>query len=363
MMTSPFDSLTFSHGPAMANRFMLAPLTNSQSHDDGSLSDEEFTWLTKRAEGHFGMVMTCASHVQRTGRGFPGQLGCWSDDHLPGLTRLASAIKAQGSVALLQLHHAGRRAPEELTGQSPVAPGPDPNTQARALTTEEVKEVIEDFVVAAERCDQAGFDGVELHGAHDYLLCEFLNADLNNRTDEYGGNQENRYRIFAEIIEGVRGRCSENFMLGVRLSPEHFGLVTADVIDVFNRLVATNTIDFIDLSMWDTFKEAAEEELSGQTLLSLFTGLDRGATRLIVAGHLYNGADVQRALDLGADVVALGKAAIANHNFPELMRDDPGVAMREIPIPRSVLADEGLSPTFIDYMAGWQGFVTEEESA
>ena len=143
----------------------------------------------------------------------------------------------------------------------------------------------------------------------------------------------------------------------MRLSPERFGLATADVIDVFERLVALETVDFIDLSLWDVFKEAVDPEFAPQPLLGLFTALDRGPVRLAVAGHLYSGSDVQRALDLGADIVAIGRAAITNHDFPLLMQADPMVAMRELPVPREVLAAEGLGPTFVEYMANWKGFV------
>src|SRR5246127_237132 len=119
-MTDLLDPISFVRGPAWKNRFMLAPLTNLQSHPDGKLSDEEFHWLTFRAAGGFGLVMTCAAHVQRIGNGFPGQLGVFSDDHLPGLTRLADAIRAKGAVSSIQLHHAGIRSPKELTGEAPV---------------------------------------------------------------------------------------------------------------------------------------------------------------------------------------------------------------------------------------------------
>ncbi len=223
--------------------------------------------------------MTCASHVESRGQGFEGQLGCFGDEHLPGLTRLAAGIRAQGSVAIVQLHHAGRRAPAELIGTSPVAPADDAKYGARALTTAEVEEVIESFIAAAVRCDQAGFDGVELHGAHDYLLCEFLNAEFNDRTDDYGGSREARFRIFDEIISGIRRRCRPDFHLGVRLSPERFGMATADVIDAFERLVATEKVDLIDLSLWDVFKEAADEQFASRPLLEVFTDLDRGAVR------------------------------------------------------------------------------------
>lgn len=107
-----FEPLSFSHGPAMKNRFMLAPLTNQQSLPDGRLSDEEFHWLTMRATGGFGLTMTCAAHVQAVGQGFAGQLGVFGDQHVEGLARLASDIKAKGSIAAAQLHHAGNRAPK-----------------------------------------------------------------------------------------------------------------------------------------------------------------------------------------------------------------------------------------------------------
>ena len=106
-MSRLFEPLSFTRGPDMKNRFMLAPLTNSQSHDNGVLSDEEFNWLTMRARGGFGLTMTCASHVQSIGQGFPGQLGVFSDVHIEGLTHLATAIKSYDSVAICQLHHAG----------------------------------------------------------------------------------------------------------------------------------------------------------------------------------------------------------------------------------------------------------------
>ena len=120
--------LQFKSGQQMKNRFMLAPLTNSQSHADGRLSDEEFHWLTMRAKGQFGLTMTCAAHVQAVGQGFPGQLGIFGDEHLDGHTRLAKAIKDEGSIAVVQLHHAGMRSPKELIGQSPVCPSDDAET-------------------------------------------------------------------------------------------------------------------------------------------------------------------------------------------------------------------------------------------
>ena len=357
-MSSLFDTVTFAHGPSMPNRFMLAPLTNMQSHPDGTLSDDEKTWLVKRAEGGFGLVMTCAAHVQKRGQGFPGQLGTFSDDHIAGLTGLASAIKSHGSVAIVQLHHAGHRSPKDLIGEAPVCPSDDPETGARALSTEETEALIADFVAAAVRCDRAGFDGVELHGAHDYMICEYLNPELNQRTDRYGGSLENRARLLMEIVAGIRRECRADFNLSVRLSPERFGMRTGEIRDVFVALVDAG-VDFVDMSLWDVFKEAADPDFAGRRLIDLFAELPRRTTRLAVAGKLYSALDAQRAIDAGADVAVLGRGAILHHDFPNQVRRNAEFAMRDLPVTPETLKDEGLSDTFVGYMRNWPGFVTE----
>lgn len=358
-MTSLADPVSFTRGPGMKNRFMLAPLTNQQSHEDGVLSEDEYRWLTLRAEGGFGLTMTCASHVQAIGKGFSGQLGCFGDEHLEGLTRLAAGIKNHDSVAIVQLHHAGHRSPAELIGEAPVCPSDDPKMGARAMTVGEVEEMIEAFVAAAVRCQNAGFDGVELHGAHDYVICQFLNSELNQRTDRFGGSLENRSRVLFDIVDGIRARCRPDFNLSVRLSAERFGMKTAEITEVFGRLVDSKKVDFIDMSLWDCFKEAADADFAGRRLVDIFANLERGDTRLAVAGKLYSAADVQRAIDAGADMIAVGRAAITNHDFPRRAIADPGFAMRELPVARDVLRQEGLSDSFIGYMGNWPGFVGE----
>lgn len=357
-MVSLFDPVAFSRGPSMPNRFMLAPLTNQQSHRDGTLSNEEYHWLTKRAQGGFGLTMTCASHVQAAGQGFAGQLGCFSNDHLPGLTRLADGIHQYESVAIVQLHHAGRRSPKDLIGTDPLSAGADEKMGARAMTTAEVEQMIQAFVDAAVRTEKAGFDGVELHGAHDYLICQFLNAELNTRTDQFGGSFENRQRVLFAIIDGIRAACGSNFHLGVRLSPERFGMKTSEIVEVYRRLISENKVDMIDMSLWDVFKTGADDDFADRRLIDIFANEERGTTRLAVAGKLYSAADSQRAIEAGADIVAIGRAAITNHDFPRLSHDSSFV-MRELPVPRDVLVAEGLSDSFVTYMGNWPGFVGE----
>ena len=345
---SLFDPLPLTRGKPLKNRFMLAPLTNCQSHPDGRLSEDEFRWLTLRAQGGFGLTMTCAAHVQAQGQGFPGQLGVFGDQHLEGLSRLAAAINATGSRSSVQLHHAGNRSPKELVGQ-PVSASDDPETGARGLSLGEVEQLVEDFVEAAVRSEKAGFDGVELHGAHGYILAQFLSPEINRRDDRYGGSLENRARILFEIIDGVRRRTGPDFQLGLRLSPERFGLRLSEIVEVAQEVLRDGRIDYLDMSLWDVFKEPAEEAHKGRPLMSYFTELDRGDVKLGVAGKITSAAIAAEMLDRGADYVLIGRAAIVHHDFPEKARD-PAFTQTPIPVSAEHLANEGVSPTFIEYL-------------
>jgi 2,4-dienoyl-CoA reductase-like NADH-dependent reductase (Old Yellow Enzyme family) len=358
-MTSLFAPLSLARGPALKNRFMLAPLTNLQSHPDGVLSDDEFRWLTMRAEGGFGLTMTCAASVQYAGLGFPGQLGVYDDKHLPGLTRLAAAINAQGSHSVVQLHHAGMRTPEKIVGHKPLCPSDDAETGARAMTEAEVEGTIADFVAAAQRADKAGFHGVELHGAHGYLICQFLSPEINKRTDRYGGSLENRARFLFEIVDRVRAACRPDFSLGVRLSPERFGLKLAEIRDVAQRLMREGKIDYLDMSLWDTFKEPEEADYKGRPLVSWFADLARGAVRLGAAGKITTGAVCRKAMDAGLDFVIIGRAAILHHDFPRRVEANAGFEPAPLPVTAQHLRDEGLGEAFVSYMRTWKGFVAE----
>lgn len=359
-MTDLFAPMSFSHGPVMKNRFMLAPLTNLQSHPDGKMSDDEFHWLTMRAQGGFGLTMTCAAHVQRVGQGFPGQMGIWSDDHIEGLTRLAAAIKAAGSIAVVQLHHAGMRSPKELIGEAPLCPSDNAEFGARGLSEAEVAQLVEDFIVAAERAEKAGFDGVEIHGAHGYILCQFLSAEINLRTDACGGSLDNRARVIREIIDGIRARCRPDFNLGLRLSPERFGLKLDEIRDLAQALMTEDKIDYLDMSLWDSFKEPSDEAFKGRSLMSYFTELDRGNVRLGVAGKITTAAQARAVLEAGADFAVIGRAAILHHDYPLKIQADPDFQPVSLPVSAAHLRAEGLGPAFVTYMSSWPGFVAAE---
>jgi len=358
-MPSLHDPLSFTRGVALKNRFMLAPLTNEQSHKDGVLSDAEYKWLTMRAEGGFGLTMTCATAICPRGIGFNGQLAAYRDQHLEGLTRLAAAINLQGSHSVVQLHHAGMRSPKDLIGGAPLCPSANAEFGAEAMTLGEVEKARDDFIAAAKRCERAGFHGVELHAAHGYLICQFLSAEINQRDDRYGGSLENRVRLLNEIIDGVRTACGANFSLGVRLSPERFGLNLLEIQEVAQALMRGGKIDYLDMSLWDAFKEPTDFKGEGRSLISYFTSLDRGNVRLGAAGKITTGALAREAMEAGLDFVVIGRAAILHHDFPKQVQANPDFTPIPLPAPVAHLKNEGLSAPFVDYMRAWKGFVEE----
>jgi len=355
------DPLPLTRGPTWSNRITLAPLTNWQSHADGTLGDDEYRWLTMRAQGGFSMTMTCAAHVQASGQGFPGQLGAWSDAHLPGLTRLAQGIHAGGGVSSLQLQHSGRRADKALTSQPVVAPWDDAETGARALTTAEVEQLVQDFIASARRAEQAGFHGVELHGAHGYLLAQFLDGENNRRSDRYGGSFENRYRILFELIAGIRAATGPDFQLGLRLSPERFGITMPESLALAQLVLDDGRLDYLDMSLWDCFKAPLDPAYAGKSLIAHFAALDRGATRLGVAGKIMDTVTANRCLDSGVDFVMIGRGAMLHHDFARRALADPAFCCIERPVSRAHLQAEGLGPAFLQYVSStWPRFVAEE---
>jgi 2,4-dienoyl-CoA reductase-like NADH-dependent reductase (Old Yellow Enzyme family) len=344
----------------MANRLALSPMTSDQALPDGRITPDEVRWIRMRAEGGFGMVMTSASYVQPCGKGGPGQTGIYADSHTEGLAELAQEIRRRGRVAALQLHHAGHRAWRRSVAD-PVAPSDHPDSRARAMTTAEVEALVEDFVAGARRAERAGFHGVEVHGAHGYLLAQFLSPEDNRRTDRYGGGLENRARVLFEIVEGVRGACRPDFQLGLRLSPERWGMRLAEVRDVAQALMATGHLDWLDLSLWDALKAPAEPGFQDRRLFEWFTDLPRGATRLGVSGKIATPAIAAELLAAGADLVFVGRAAILHHDWPRRAAADAAFVPVATPVPETHLAAAGVGERFIRYLHTFDGFVGGED--
>ncbi|OZF07837.1 NADH:flavin oxidoreductase [Rhodococcus sp. 15-1154-1] len=352
------DCLTFDRGPEWSNRVALAPLTNQQSNNDGTLHDDELRWLAARATGGFATVMTGAAHVSRAGQAFPGQLGVWSDEFIPGLTRVASSLRERGSRSVLQLHHGGARARQELSGVSVRAPWTDVDRNVLALSPEEIGHVVGEFAAAAARAELAGFDGVEIHGAHGYLLAQFLDKRRNARADAYGGSLENRSRIIFEVLEAVRSSTSATFQVGLRLSPERYGVELSDSLLVAAETMRSGLIDYLDMSLWDVSARPKDSAVEATTLLDRFAALPRGRCKLGVAGKLMSGDLAQECLDAGVDFVLIGTAGILHHDFATRVIEDQSFRSIPQPVSGEHLAAQAVGPAFIEYLSTqWDDFV------
>jgi 2,4-dienoyl-CoA reductase-like NADH-dependent reductase (Old Yellow Enzyme family) len=163
--------------------------------------------------------------------------------------------------------------------------------------------------------------------------------------------------VLFDIIEGINASCGRAFSLGVRLSPERFGQRTEEIRDLAGQLLTDDRIDYLDMSLWDVFKPAHDEAFAGESLLKVFTDLPRKGVALGAAGKLYSAGDCQRAIESGLDFVLIGRGAVVHADFPAQAMANPDFAMLELPVSRQHLADQGLGPKFIDYMASWKGFV------
>lgn len=354
-----------SSGKETINRIALAPMTNGQSNDDGTLGEDEYDWLVRRAKEGFGMIITCAAHVSIEGQGWTGELGIFDDKHIDGLTHLAHGIKQYNSLAIVQIFHGGARSPENITGKQPwsasahVMDFQQPPVSVREGTPQEIKKVIADFVAAAQRAYKAGCDGVELHGAHGYLLHQFLSTATNKRTDEWGGSFENRTRLLRTILKEIRRSLPKNFMIGVRLSPEDKG--TYKGIDFDESLELANILslegaDYIHVSPWDAFKKPEKYLTGTQTIIEYFRKKIPADVPIIVAGEIWTAGDAEKAIELGADLVALGKVAIGNPDWPIKSKEENYQPVRP---PYSVehLKASGLGDAFVEYMKRWKNFV------
>lgn len=351
-----FKPLTLLHGPALRNRFMLAPLTNQQSDDDGTASGLDHRWIEQLAQGGYALIQTCATTVEAGGIAFARQLGIHSDAHLPGLARIASAIRAGGGLSAVQLHHAGHRANPLLGGviapaSSRTAPG------VKALSTEQVERIRDSFIAAALRAERAGFDGVAVHGAFGWILSEFMSPYLNDRLDKYGGSLENRARLTIEVIEGIRRACGPDFQIGWRLSLERYGLRLEELREVTADILERELIDYLDLALWDSAQVVQDGVYRGRTMLSVFADIPRKGVRVGVAGRIMGAERAAQLLDEGCDFVLIGRAGILQRDFPLQVRADPRYDSPRLPVPARYLRAGGLSERFIDHLRGWPYFV------
>ena len=256
-----FERFTYRSGIDVKNRIAMAPMTNFSSNPDGTVTDAEVEYYERRSNG-VGMVITAGTHVTANGKGFLGQFGADTDEMIPSLRRLANAIKARGAKAVLQIFHGGRQCPPDLMPDGePVSASAVPTKEGaptpRAMTEAEIEEIIRAFGEATRRAIEAGYDGVEIHGANGYLLHQFFSPHSNRREDKWGGSIDNRMRFPLAIVDAVQqavqAHAKRPFLVGYRFSPEEeyeIGFTMADTLQLVDAL-ADKSLDYLHISLMD----------------------------------------------------------------------------------------------------------------
>ena len=227
------------------NRICVPPMVRYRlAGPDGIVTDGHVAHYRRMAEGGAGLIIQEATCITRDGRLSGDQLGIWSDDHIPGLRRIVEAVHGEGCPIFVQLHHAGIQTfgPDHPCPSAYLLHTPSGDRQGRPLTLEEIASIRGAFIEGGRRAYEAGYDGVELHGCHSYLLCQFLNRNVNRRTDRYG---QEPMTLIREIYKGIREVTSPEFVIGIRLGG--FEPTLADGIAHARALEAMG-IEFLDIS-------------------------------------------------------------------------------------------------------------------
>jgi len=228
----------------LANRVVMPPMGTNLGNPDGTVSEANLAYIKRRARGGAGLIITEITSVHPSGSATANELGAYEDRFIPGLKKIADAVHAAGSKVALQLHHAGRESLYLLQEGKAIAPSAIRSLvfglTPREITLEEIQEIIAAFGAAALRAKEAGFDAIEVHGAHGYLLTQFLSALSNKRVDEYGGSLINRSRFIIEVLQEVRRKVGEDFPISLRLSVEECikdGYTFEDIRPILPNLV------------------------------------------------------------------------------------------------------------------------------
>ncbi len=238
----------------IANRFVRSATHDFMADRDGSVTDRQVSLFKNLARGKVGLIITGHAYVNPQGKASPYQTGVYTDNLIEGLSQIIEAVHQYPSRIFLQLSHAGRQTKPKICGSTPLAPSsvyePTFKVTPKEMSREEVKGVIDDFIQSSRRAKQAGFDGVELHVAHGYLLSSFISPRTNKRKDEWGGTLSNRLRIVIEIVQGIKGLLGKEFPLIVKLNSSDFlpaGLNIEESIEIAKKMERKG-IDGIEVS-------------------------------------------------------------------------------------------------------------------
>ena len=304
----------------LKNRVVMPPMVTRYASDDSFVTERTKDYYEARARGGAGLIIVEATYVHRQGRAFANQIGISEDKFIPKLSELTNVVHRHGARIAIQLHHGGREAKAALSGLQPIAPSPLPGMAGempREMTVEEIAETVAYFAEAAVRARKAGFDGVELHGAHGYLIDQFLSPTSNKRKDEYGGDVRHRARFLLEVIAAVKEAVGEEYPVWCRMDGKEYGVegITLEDAQRTARLAQDAGLAAIHVSAWGpapptnrttpTFVSAVIEELA--------EGVKKAVSIPVIAVGRITPEDAERMLRQGkADLIAVGKAVLAD---------------------------------------------------
>ncbi|APX73236.1 NADH-dependent flavin oxidoreductase [Companilactobacillus allii] len=324
-MTKITDELTFRRGLTLKNRFIMPPMTTKMSFYDGTVTNDEVSYYGSRA-GEVGAIITGAANVQDDGKGWDGELSVSDDQFIPGLAKLAANIKKNGTKAILQIFHAGRMTNSGvLHGVQPVSASAvsaqrKDSQVPRAMEENEIKELIENFKKATQRAIDAGFDGVELHGANTYIIQQFFSPNSNRRDDKWGGSLEKRYQFIDELVDGVISVVDKsdvkNFIVGYRFSPEEYetpGIRMSDTMWLVDKL-SDKPLDYLHLSENDYNRISVSDDYNDKPILAYIHDQINGRVPLIGVGDVRGKKQADEVLE-NAELVGVGKQMLLDPHF------------------------------------------------
>ncbi|WP_020007891.1 NADH-dependent flavin oxidoreductase [Salinicoccus albus] len=328
-----FETVPLPNGAELRNRFVLAPLTHVTSNDDGTASDAEVEYLEKRAQDA-GLALSAATNVTDLGKSFPGQPSIAHESDIESQRRVAHALKKNGAKAILQIHHGGVQALPRLTPNGDSA-GPSPMTiqsfdeteahNAREISEDEIQETIKAFGEATRRAIEAGFDGVEIHGANHYIIHQFVSPHFNQRTDQWG---EDRYLFAMEIVDEVVRTAAhyadENFIIGYRFSPDEPQNpgINMEITEEFLGKLTEHPLDYLHASLGQLHSETRIGKYQGIERIELLHKWIDGRMPLVGIGSIFTPDEALEGIESGnIELLALGRALLLDHNFINKIKD------------------------------------------
>lgn len=323
-----FQTYTLNNGVTIKNRLAVAPMTHFGSQADGLISDQERTFLSNRA-GDMGLFITAATLVQKDGKAFHGQPEATGEHCLDSLKETAQILQQQGAKAILQIHHGGSKAIDDLLdGLDKISASTNEAEHAREATAEEVKALIASYAQAADLALRAGFDGVEIHGANGYLIQQFYSAQSNHRNDQWGGSLENRMRFPLDVVDAVvavrEKHQRDDFIIGYRFSPEEpgdDGLTMTETGALIDALVQ-KPLQYLHVSLWEFDKKIRRGGDTAQTRMQFIHERINGKLPLIGVGNLFTADQILAAYETGwAEFIALGKTVMINPHIATQIRE------------------------------------------